>query len=278
MRSGLLLAGRGAPALARAVVVVVVVVVAVIVAHGARVAHADDEGGGAVDPAAGDSIDRERVRAEVESVLSDPSFQRTRPDGSLGEEPAPPDPPDRDYTVPDFGPKSMSPSAASGVSEALLWVLFIVLGVALVGVLGRETWRFSQRRTRARKKKRGGGLVGDDLGLADIALERLPASLARAKELAAAGRFEEAVHVLLEGALGYLHALANFNLEPAFTSREVLARAPLTSETRRAFGDLVGTVEVSLFGGLAVGGDDFARCEASFVTLHRRLGSDHGAP
>lgn len=212
--------------------------------------------------------DDARVREEVEEVLSDPRFQRTRPDGSLPIE----KPQQEPFELPDFSPSDFKPSAASGVSEALLWVLLGVFGAAVLAVAVREGMRYaSQRRRRPKKKKAAApGDAAFDLG--QIALERLPASLARARQLAAEGRFEEAVHVLLEGALGYLHALANFSLEPAFTSREVLTRAPLTSETRRAFKDLVMTVEVSLFGGLAVDQGDFSRCESSFVTLHQRLG------
>lgn len=214
-----------------------------------------------------------QVREAVEQVLSDPRYQRTRPDGSL---PTFERPPEADFDLPDFAPRSFEPSTASGVSEALLWVLLAVFGVVLLAVLGREATRFVKRRKRRKKKKKSDGLDGDGLDIANMALERLPETLARARELAAEGRFEEAVHVLLEGSLQYLHALANFSLEPAFTSREVLGQAPLTSETRRAFGNLVGAVEVSLFGGFAVAAEDFARCEESFVTLHRRLGGGHG--
>ena len=213
-----------------------------------------------------------RVRAEVEEVLSDPRFQRTRPDGSL-----PVFKPEMEpFELPSFAPSDFKPSEASGVSEALLWVLLAVFGAAVLAVLVREGMRFVSQRRRRPKKKKHGSSQDELLDLSQIALERLPASLARARQLAAEGRYEEAVHMLLEGALGYLHALANFSLEPAFTSREVLARAPLTSETRFAFKDLVMTVEVSLFGGLPVDDGDFGRCEASFVTLHQRLGDALG--
>lgn len=213
-----------------------------------------------------------RVREQVEQVLSDPRFQRVRPNGSLPVEEPEPAP----FELPDFAPSDFKPSAASGVSEALLWVLLGVFGAAVLAVLVREGMRYASQRKRRPKKKRAGGAQDALLDLSQLALERLPASLARARQLAAEGRFEEAVHMLLEGALGYLHALADFSLEPAFTSREVLARAPLTSETRHAFKDLVMTVEVSLFGGLPVDGSDFGRCESSFVTLHQRLGGTLG--
>lgn len=217
--------------------------------------------------------DAAKVREQVEEVLSDPRFQRGRPDGTLPRFTPKDDVP---FEMPDFGPRDFAPSAASGVSEALLWVLLGGVGAAVLAVIVREGMRYASQRKRRTKKPKVASGGGDLLDVSQLALERLPASLARARQLAAEGRYEEAVHVLLEGALGYLHALANFSLEPAYTSREVLARAPLTSETRRAFKDLVMTVEVSLFGGLAVDDGDFGRCESSFVTLHQRLGGTLG--
>lgn len=215
-------------------------------------------------------VSPERVRASVDEVFADPRFQRARPDGSFD---VPDEIPDQPFELPDFAPRSFEPSEASGVSEALLWVLLGVFGVALVAVLAREGVRFARRR--GNKKKRG-LVTGDGFDLAEVAALRLPASLARARALAREGRFEEAIHVLLEGALGYLHALTDFSLEPAFTSREVLARAPLESNTRGAFKDLVMTVEVSLFGGLPVDHADFERCERSFEVVHRHLGASGG--
>ncbi len=100
----------------------------------------------------------------------------------------------------------------------------------------------------------------------------LPATLKAARELAALGRYEEAIHLLLRGALDYLRGLSGFSLEPAFTSREVLHSAPIEGETLGAYRHLVGSVEVSLFGGLPVSAHDFERCASSFQVVHQRLG------
>lgn len=212
----------------------------------------------------------ERVRESVDEILADPRFQRARPDGSFE---VPDEVPDVPFDLPDFSPRSFEPSEASGVSEALLWVLAAVFGVALIAVVAREGARFARRRAVKKKKKRALAR-GDGLDLATAAAERLPASLAEALALARQGRFEEAIHVLLRGALGYLHALSDFSLEPALTSREVLVRAPLARDTRGAFEDLVMTVEVSLFGGMPVDAEDFERCRRSFEVMHRHLGGE----
>lgn len=211
----------------------------------------------------------ERARAAAEKVLSDPRYQRTRPDGSLSS--PPPDRPMRPPREPRT-PSRYEPSQASGVSTALLWVIGGIFAAGLLLVLGRELL-LAQRRKR-RKKTRGGPEDLEQLVI-DSHAQALPASLARARELAAAGRFDEAAHELLSTTMGYLRALAGFSLEPSYTSREVLAKAPLESTLATSLGELVLVVEVSLFGEQPIGEHEYLRCERAFLHLHNQLG--HGA-
>lgn len=211
----------------------------------------------------------ERARAAAEKVLSDPRYQRTRPDGSLSS--PPPDRPPRPPREP-RAPSRYEPSQASGVSTALLWVIGGIFATGLLLVLGRELL-LAQRRRR-RKKSRGGPDNLEQL-IIDSHAQALPASLARARELAAAGRFDEAAHELLSTTMGYLRALAGFSLEPSYTSREVLAKAPLDAALATSLGELVLVVEVSLFGEQPIGEPEYLRCERAFLHLHNQLG--HGA-
>lgn len=222
------------------------------------------ESGGPRDPA--------RVREAVREVLSDPRYQTRRPTGELAPE-RPKLPPRRPREFKE--PPRFEPSSASGVSEAILWVLGGTFAAAVLLILGRELARFARRRGR---RRRGGG-EGSELGdlIVDAARRNLPASLERARGLAQAGRYEEAVHVLLTAAMGYLHARAGFSLEPSYTSREVLGLAPIEGELMHALSELVGVVEVSLFGGSPVGPEGYARCERSFVTLHEAIGRSDDA-
>lgn len=224
---------------------------------------------GATRPARADElVSRPAVRERVEKILADPRFQREKPTGA--ELPKPqtrrelPDLPFRPST------RDFEPSSTSGVSEAVLWVLGGVLVLGFVLIIGKEGARYLRRQKRKVASKTTVS-AADATALVEA---HLPPSLARARELARLGRFDEACHVLLEGALGFLHALSDFTLEPAFTSREVLAKAPIDGASKGAFEDLVVAVEVSLFGGLEVVADDFARCEASFLTLSRSLSRD----
>lgn len=214
------------------------------------------------------TLSETEVRQRARAVLADPSYQTTPPktDAPIVYEP----PPLRDFDFPMRAPttfKDGSGGSPSGVSEALLWVLGIGAGVAILAVIASAAMRWQ----RVRKTKPDVVTQGP-IGGVDPGLEALPASLREARALAAAGRFEEAVHVLLRGALDYLRGRSGFTLEAALTSREVLAKAPIESDTRGAFGDLVGSVEVSLFGGYPVSAADFERCASSFEVVHRRLG------
>ncbi len=216
------------------------------------------------------TLSEAEVRQRARAVLADPSYQ-TSPPKEMGAPAAYDPPPLRDFDLPMRIPrtaiKTGSGGTPSGVSEALLWVLGIGAGVAVLAVIAGALMRWQRvRKTKPEVVTQG------PIGGADPALEALPASLREARALAAAGRFEEAVHVLLRGALDYLRGRSGFTLAAALTSREVLAQAPIEGDTRGAFGDLVGSVEVSLFGGFPVSAADFERCASSFEVVHRRLG------
>jgi len=96
------------------------------------------------------------------------------------------------------------------------------------------------------------------------------APLDAAEALAAAGRFGEAIHMLL---LRTLEALAARRgaLAPSSTSREILGAAALSGDARQALEGLVAAVEVSHFGGAAPGEGDWRSCLDAF---HRFLAAE----
>jgi hypothetical protein len=83
--------------------------------------------------------------------------------------------------------------------------------------------------------------------------------------LARDGRFAEAIHALLLGALRDVGRRAGSS--PAWTSREVLHGAGLRHEARTALAPLVGVVEAVHFGRTAAGLEDYMECAA----LYRRF-------
>lgn len=96
-----------------------------------------------------------------------------------------------------------------------------------------------------------------------------PSSLTDAERLAAQGRWGDAVHTLLLLAIRQLCERFSIPLASSQTSRELCRAFPLQGEAREAFTSLVRTVEVSLFGGLPLGPDDYHASLERFRLLGR---------
>jgi hypothetical protein len=90
-----------------------------------------------------------------------------------------------------------------------------------------------------------------------------------ASRLAAQGRYAEAVHALLLAAIRHFAERSRTAVQPSRTSRELVRLLPLGPETREAFTELVRTVELSFFGGAAVGPEEWERNLARFRDVFR---------
>lgn len=90
-------------------------------------------------------------------------------------------------------------------------------------------------------------------------------ALARADALARQGQFSEAIHVLLLGSFGELKARRATTLPPALTSREIVQRISMSPRARDALSLIIGSVEISYFGGQDVGEPVFTSCRNAFL-------------
>jgi hypothetical protein len=88
--------------------------------------------------------------------------------------------------------------------------------------------------------------------------------LGDADELAARGEFAEAIHTLLLRTLHELARSAMVRVERSHTSREILARVPLTPEPREALSVLITYVELTHFGDDPANANDYAKCREQF--------------
>jgi hypothetical protein len=107
----------------------------------------------------------------------------------------------------------------------------------------------------------------------------LDVPLDSAERLAAAGRFAEAIHLLLLETLAALSRAAQ--LAPSLTSREIVARVPLPARARDALLGLVLAVEISRFGGAPAGERDYRACLErfhAFLETYRGGPRSEGAP
>lgn len=178
---------------------------------------------------------------QARRILEDRGYQRSLPE-------APPDP-----SFPSF---SLGPWAV--LVRILMWI-----GLAAVVALA-IAWVVNRIGVRARDE-----VVDPGMG----APAPLEIPLESAERLAAAGRFAEAIHVLLLETLAALSRAAQ--LAPSLTSREIVSRVPLPARARDALAGLVLAVEISRFGGTPAGERDYRACLErfhAFIETYRRGG------
>jgi hypothetical protein len=104
---------------------------------------------------------------------------------------------------------------------------------------------------------------------------RTPAAvLGAADELAADGRYVEAMHVLLLQGLADIRQGLDQEFADSLTSREILRSIHLPEAGRASLRDIVNRVEWTYFGKHPAALADYVACRASFNTLARAL---HGS-
>jgi hypothetical protein len=93
---------------------------------------------------------------------------------------------------------------------------------------------------------------------------RARALLEEADGLAAAGRFDEAIHVLLFRSIDDIAGRRPGTVRPALTSRDIARLDAMPGEPRSAFGRIAQAVERSFFGGRAADAEAFRACRADY--------------
>ena len=86
-------------------------------------------------------------------------------------------------------------------------------------------------------------------------------------ELAAQGRYEEAIHTLLLRSISDIRANRPKAVPKAMTSREISHISILSELARQAFRNIGDRVERSYFGGRTLSKDDFERSRADYETF-----------
>ena len=91
------------------------------------------------------------------------------------------------------------------------------------------------------------------------------ALLDEADRLAAAGRYAEAVRLILHRSIEDIEKWRGDSLRPSLTSRDIAAFESLPDTARTVFRRIVADVERSLFGGSALGEPDWTRARADYA-------------
>jgi hypothetical protein len=181
------------------------------------------------------------VNRAVGEVLADERIQSAYPDGQAAEAPEPRPEAER------RGKDDLEPRAASPFATVLMWV-GIGVGLILAFVWLAQNLGGLSKEVDLEAAGQGASARGPPAAV----------SLGDAEGLAAAGRFDEAIHALLLLAISSLqrgHGLAG-----SMTSREVLREAGLSGEAQAGVRGLVEAVEISLFGGRPLDEPEYRRC------------------
>ena len=112
---------------------------------------------------------------------------------------------------------------------------------------------------------------GDEPSAAPTGRPASGMALGAADDLAAQGRYVEAMHVLLLQALAEIRVRLNEPFADSLTSREILRNKQLTDDLRHPLRDVVSRVEWTYFGEHPAEQNDYLACRSSFAALARSL-------
>lgn len=147
-----------------------------------------------------------------------------------------------------------------GVAPYMGWVLLacVVIGAAIILYLVVSSL------IRARPSGDAEAVATQDVAAWRPNEKAARALLAEAEALAARGRYEEAVHLLLQRSLEDIQRHRPRLLRPALTSREIAGSEWMPGIVRRAFAAMAAPVERSLFGGRSLARTDWEEARAAY--------------
>jgi len=145
----------------------------------------------------------------------------------------------------------------------VLWVV-IVLAIGMLAYAFRDMLPIWWRR-------QGGAWTSDEIVTGDVQAQPPDAVVGAADDLAAQGRFVEAMHVLLLQGLADIRARLDEKFADSFTSREILRSTKLSEAGRSSLRDIINRVEWTYFGEHPAGNTDYVACRTSFNALARAL-------
>jgi len=150
------------------------------------------------------------------------------------------------------------------VVKILFWTALAVLALLFLWMVVQ---RFRHGEWRLPRLKRRAFVEPADEEEEDWRPDAAPARawLQEADALAAQGHYAEAAHHLLLRSVEDLASRRPYLVRPALTSRDLTRAADIPSAPRQIFAQIAAVVERSLFGGRAVGAEDWTSCRAAYA-------------
>jgi hypothetical protein len=145
----------------------------------------------------------------------------------------------------------------------LLWVV-VAIAIAILLYAFRDMIPMLRARSE-------GAWSGEEELAGENAPREPAAVLGKADELAAEGRFVEAMHVLLLQGLAEIRSRLDTQFADSLTSREILRSAKLSEAGRSSLRDIVHRVEWTYFGEHPAAWPDYVACRASYNALTQAL-------
>lgn len=234
-----------------------VLVMVLLMASGGNIAHAQP---------AGPSGDSASVRQDVEAILSDRDYQREFPVSPAPQasqtRPAAPQPEAPDFRFETDGEEPIRP--LPDMVRYVAWTLIAAGAVYLAWLVVRNIRR--NRKLSVDVEPFPAGTV-EQPGAPHSALEDV-------ERLARNGALAEAVHMLLLRFIADIRTRQGTDVQPALTSREVVASVSLPQAARTSLAFIVASVERTRFGGMEIDRATFERCLDGYrnFALHRAKG------
>ena len=198
-------------------------------------------------PARPADTDAETLKERARTILARPAYQK-----EMIEQ-------DQEWGLIQGSEALESPRGMGPLGQLLLYVgLGLMAGFVLV-------WLVAYSRGRGEEKAG----ASSSSAAPDEGGSIVPHSLQEAEALARAGRFGEAVHLLLLLAVSHLSARRKGFTPRDLTGRELLRALPGNEEERGAFRRLVAAAELYLFGGRPVSEASYRACLESYKGLAR---------
>lgn len=195
------------------------------------------------------SFDPAEIRDSRDSVLADGRYQTEMPEPEVRPEREP-------FTIPPWLAKIIFWVVVGAVLAMVAYFLF-----QLAYDLLRDRSPFKSNRDRP-------GTAPERVETPVAAAREVdPRSLAEADRLAAAGRFSEAIHLLLLVALQRLHRELGPRVAPALTGREVLHLPSLPGGTVAPLTRMVQLSEINHFGGRAAREPDYRSARDDYLAF-----------